>query len=165
MRSLKTKFKRASVLINKYGWPIKIVIYLIIAFVLYLIINPVWAIIKSICTKIKTRIDQAKITGGREVVKNPDGSETVVNTTQMATELFDAFFSNDWLGSTEDETKAVKTLLECPSNLIARMAIHYSELKKNLSFMHSSYKNTTMQQDCRTFLDDSNYQKIKHKLI
>lgn len=79
-------------------------------------------------------------------------TDTGVNLTQTAMEIYDAFYNNDWMGITEDETAAVNAVLRVPKENIAQLALIY-----NRKYDENLYE------DFRKFLG-TEYNKVQHLL-
>lgn len=145
---------------------VKYLFYIIGLILAYILIKPIVSFVQNICRRFKAAADQRKYNQNRETVREPDGSERTVNTMVNAQNIFDAFFDNDWIGGSEDETKAIAALLATPKHLISQLARNYHDIKQqNLGFTQGRYKTTTLQADVRKFLDDTQYKQVEHLFI
>ena len=66
---------------------------------------------------------------GYNVTTPPGQTVTVtVNLAQVSQEINDAFFNNDWFGSTEDEEAAIAAIKKVPKQLIPALTQTYLQL-------------------------------------
>lgn len=76
-----------------------------------------------------------------------------LNISQVATEIYDALWNNDWLGVTEDEEAAIDAILQVPKSCIPSLAMVYNKMyDKNL------------REDMKFYLSNEQYEEIKHLL-
>jgi len=79
-------------------------------------------------------------------------TETGVNLTQVAIEIYDAFFNYSY-GMVEDEEQAIKSILKVPKKNIQQLALIY-----NKRFDKDLYN------DFREYLSTSEYARVEHLL-
>lgn len=71
-----------------------------------------------------------------------------------AATIYDAFYNNDWFGWTEDEERAIRTLLPIPKSLIPDLADIYYKLYKKI-----------LKEDFIKYLSDEEYRQVSDKFI
>lgn len=94
-----------------------------------------WVVIKNfnkIAQKIKLQQQlnlYAQAQQGYNVTTPTGQTVTVtVNLAQVSQEIYDAFFNNDWFGSTEDEAAAIAAVKRVPKQLIPQLTQTYAQL-------------------------------------
>jgi len=71
-----------------------------------------------------------------------------------AANIYDAFYNNDWFGWTEDEERAIRTILPVPKSLIADLSDIYFRLYKKI-----------LKEDFIRFLSDEEFRQVSDKFI
>jgi len=94
-----------------------------------------WVVIKNfnkIAQKIKLQQQlnlYAQAQQGYNVTTPTGQTVTVtVNLAQVSQEIYDAFYNNDWFGSTEDEEAAIAAVKRVPKQLIPQLTQTYAQL-------------------------------------
>jgi len=94
-----------------------------------------WIVIKNfnkIAQKIKLQQQlnlYAQAQQGYNVTTPTGQTVTVtVNLAQVSQEIYDAFYNNDWFGSTEDEDAAIAAVKRVPKQLIPQLTQTYAQL-------------------------------------
>lgn len=73
-----------------------------------------------------------------------------VNLSQISTEIYDAFWNNDYFGVTEDEEAAIAALKQVPKEYVNSLALVYNRMyDKNL------------REDFKFYLSNEQYQEVK----
>lgn len=74
-----------------------------------------------------------------------------LNISQVATEIYDALWNNDWFGVTEDEQAAIDAIKQVPKSCISSLAMVYNTMYgKNL------------REDFKFYLSNEQYDEVKH---
>lgn len=79
-------------------------------------------------------------------------TDSGINLTQVAIEIYDAFYNYGW-GMVEDETQAINSLLKVPKKDINRLALIYNK----------KY-NKNLYEDFRNYLSTNEYNKVEYLL-
>ena len=89
---------------------------------------------------------QSQVTGA-----SPGGSgqPVTVNLAQKASEIYDAFYNNDWFGWTEDEDRAIAALMSVPKEYV-----------KDLANLYNSLHSENLYSDFTKFLSSDDYSKV-----
>jgi hypothetical protein len=124
---------------------VKIIIVLIILFL-------VW----RTTVKIRKYFEQKKqndiLENNKYNIKDENGNVYQIDLGGKASEIWNAFYNNDWFGATEDEEKALEVLNSVDVNLVTQLGnIYFNLYGKN------------MKSDFQRFLSTSQYNTIKHK--
>lgn len=82
---------------------------------------------------------------------NDQGTAQQVNFSIKAGVIYDSFYNNDVFGFTENEDRAIETLLSIPKQYVKTLAKYYFDLYGKI-----------LQNDYIKFCRESQYQKIKH---
>ena len=76
-----------------------------------------------------------------------------VNLSQIAAEIYAAFYKNDWFGASEDEEMAIAALKKAPKSCIDSLAMVYNKM-----YDHN------LRQDFTNYLDSYEYGQVSHLL-
>lgn len=88
-------------------------------------------------------------------VTTPGGQpvNVTINLGQVAQEIYDAFYNNDWFGSTEDEEAAIAALKRVPKQLIPQLTQTYAQLFDK-----------DLRSDFVAYLDSNEFQQVAYLL-
>lgn len=86
-------------------------------------------------------------------VTTPSGQQVnvTINLGQVAQEIHDAFFNNDWFGSTEDEEAAIAAVKRVPKQLIPQLTQTYAQLF-----------NKDLRSDFVTYLSTDEFEQVAY---
>lgn len=85
------------------------------------------------------------------ILINNQGQAQQINFSIKAGVIYDSFYNNDIFGWTENEDRAIQTLLSIPKEYIETLAKYYFDLYGKI-----------LQNDFIKFCRESQYEKIKH---
>lgn len=85
----------------------------------------------------------------------PPNNAIIINTYQVAQQVYDCFYNNDWFGWTEDEDGAIAAISSVPKSYVPEVAVKYAQIQG---------KGKNLYSDFVKYLSTSKYNSIKNHL-
>ena len=85
---------------------------------------------KKVMDRIKMRKDVESYSASSvPVIVTQNGQQITsnINLRDIASQIYDAFFNNDWFGWTEDEQRAAETIAKVPKAYIKQLMVEYNK--------------------------------------